>query len=710
MNAHVRHSRWVAAVALLLAGWSSPAAGGGYVTFGTGGWYQSADEAKYQEFSEAPRGLFLESFLYQDKFWKGHTTLWGSNGIRSDQQFGGVYRAPRWSAQVEYTQIPHNTSFVSRTGYTLAQQSVQILPDSLQRANQENPGAYNTTMTDFLNTAAGYNLGIRTDDLSARLRGRPRPGLKFELTGSRKNRSGGKAYGGSFGFSNAIETIEPIRQSMADAMARVSYTRRQVTVEGHAGYSAFENDNSTLRWDNPRRYTDAVGNPASGLLDLYPDNQQVRVGGSVGIHFPRRTAFTGSFQWAQTTQDDDWLPYTVNSAVLQPDTFPLPGTNTDGKANILSADARLTTHPHSMVGGTLRYHRQEYKNETPTWTFAGQVPYDGAWSPGLRESHPFGNTQTVYGADVDVNPARQIGLYGTYEHIVREHTFREIPEDAEDAVEGKIVVRPKPALQASARVRHGSRESDEFEIDDYKTASGAFEEQPTLRRFDVADRKQDLVDLSLSWSGLSRLTLTATAGYLENDYETSELGLRDDVRRTATIDGMWSATDRLDLSGSFGWGYIYSNQYSRRSPAGTVQTADSLGWEARLYDELVSASADLTYRVIPDRVTLTGLFYYERAPGTFRLTGTGPYPNPATDLPGTVYKRQGVGVQAMYDLRTDTQVGARWGWEQFDATDFASEDIPLLFPTTGTSNAVFLGDSILDYRANALALVVKRTF
>src|SRR5574341_995317 len=121
MNAFIRNSGLVAAAAVLLVGWSTSAAADGYVEFGTGGWYQSADEAKYQEFSEEPRGFFVDRFLYRDKLLGGRTTLWGSNAIRADQQLGGTYRAPRWSAQVEYVQVPHNISFVSRTGYTLVQ-------------------------------------------------------------------------------------------------------------------------------------------------------------------------------------------------------------------------------------------------------------------------------------------------------------------------------------------------------------------------------------------------------------------------------------------------------------------------------------------------------------------------------------------------------------------------------------------------------------
>jgi hypothetical protein len=52
----------------------------------------------------------------------------------------------------------------------------------------------------------------------------------------------------------------------------------------------------------------------------------------------------------------------------------------------------------------------------------------------------------------------------------------------------------------------------------------------------------------------------------------------------------------------------------------------------------------------------------------------------------------------------------RYGWEQFDVIDFAATGIPLLSPVTGASNAIYLGDNLQDYRANMLALVVKKTF
>jgi MtrB/PioB family decaheme-associated outer membrane protein len=709
MRTLYRFSRSLAAAGTLLFLWCAPAFAEGEVTFGSMWWDQTAPEAKYREFSDPPRGAYIESFLYRDEIGKGRATLWGAHAMRDDQAIGFSYKAPRWRADVDYTQTPHNFSFVTRTGYTLLDPAHQVLPDSLQRANQENTAAYIATMTDFLNTASRINLGFRTDNLAARFKARPAQGFAFELRGVRKNRSGNKPYGGSFGFSNVIETIEPVHQSMADGSGALSYSKNRVSVEGTVGYSAFENDFDALEWDNPRRYTDSAGNPTKGVLDLYPDNQQIRVGGSVGIKFPHRSAFTGSIQWAQTTQDDKWLPFTSNTAVVQSSLDSLPGTNTDAKANTLLLDARVTTHPTSKVSGTLRYRQNKYDNKTPAWEFAGQVPYDGSWTAGIVEAHPLGNEQRVLGADLDVSPISKVSLYGTAEIITRERTFREVLKDEEKAIQGKAVIRPTRGIQLTARVRHGSRELDEFEIEDYENSVGTLVEQAGLRRFDIADRKQDQVDASISWTRTEKLALTGTVGYLENDYENTPLGLQDDIRRSASLDAVVNASDRLDVTASIGWARAYTSQASRRSPGATVVQIDSLSWQARLYDESISAIAGLDFEAAKD-LTLSTAFHYERSPSTYRLTGTGLFPNPAADLPGTVYLRQGVDVEAMYSVRKNLQLGARWAWEEFEASDFATQDIPLLFPLTGSSTAVFLGDNVLNYRANAVALMVKRTF
>lgn len=708
MRRSIRITTILAAGTLLVA-WSATARADGYVTGGTQWWHQSLEEAKYQEFREVPQGLFIESFLYRNPLLGGHVRAWGANLLRSDEYIAGDYHKPRWTAEVSYRETPHNLSFVSSTGYAFVEPGIQTLPDALQAAIQTGPDPSDVTiLTDYLNNARPLDLGIRTDALGARLKARPSQGFKFEISGSRRNRSGYKAYGGSFGFSNVVETAEPIRQSMAQGEARLTYTKKKLTMEGLFGLSAFDNHEGTLTFDNPNRLVDSVSAPSRGRIDLYPDNRQWRAGVNLALMLPHRSSLDGAFEYAQTRQTDTWLPYTINSALFaRTDSFPLPGTNTDGKANLTTVNVRFTTHPFAHVGGTLRIRDHHYDNKTPVWVLAGQAPYDGSWAGGEVETRPFSNRQTVSGADLDWSPIRQASLYGTVEFTHREHTFREIAADNEKAAEGKLVLRPKTWLTAIGRYRYGDRDADALDIEEYMSETGALEEQPGLRRFDVASRIQNLGEASLSWTGISPLATTLNFRYLRNEYHETVMGLQDDMQKSAALDVVYTPSDRIDLEGTVGYAWIYTNQASRTSNVSVPVQADTLNWRARLYDEIVSATGNVGFHATK-KVDLNLSYYYERSPGTYRLTSTKLTPS-AQDLPGTWYRRQGVGTELRYKLTTVADAALRWAWEEYDANDFASQDIPLLL-VAGTSRALFLGDNTLDYVANAVSLVVTRRF
>jgi len=694
----------VLAAGALLSVWSAPALADGYVVGGTEGWYQSVPEAKYQEFRQVPRGLFLESFLYRDRFWKGNLTMWGNNLIRDDENIGGVYRRPRWHFDLNYLETPHNISFIAQTGYAFPGQGTQLLPDSLQAQNQANPAGFTTRMSDYLKHADMIPLGIQTNVISSRIGARAGQGFSFEVKGSRRNRAGGKPYGGSFGFSNTVEVVEPIRQTMSEGEGLASYRKNKMTVEADLDYSAFQNDISTLIWDNPRALVDVNGTPSHGALDLYPDNQSWHAGGQIAFVLPRHSVLTAAASYGQATQNDKWLPMTTNTASAVADSVtanPLPGTSTNAKANLINLDGKLTTRPVEHIAGTLRFHDHKYDNKTKVWTLPGQVPYDGSWNGTDVTADPVGNEQRIYGADLDWNPMTRVGFTGTAEHIDRKHTFREIPEDHEDAFQGKVRVRPHNSWQLDGMYRHGERWSHDFDVDAYDGA-----EQPDLRRFDVAPRTQNQADGTLSWSGVERLTLAGTVEYLRNEYH-ADLGLQDELRKSGTVSATLEVTSRIDLSGAFGLARIYTSQKSRQSSSGTLSTNPLDNWQARLYDDIYSFDGSATWHAVPDRLMFISSYFYDRSPGIFRLTNA---TGTAQDLPTTDYKRQGVGIEADYTMQENTEFGARWSWEQYDVTDFASEDIPLIFPTTGATTAIFLGDSALDYRANAVAVFVKRSW
>ena len=709
--------------ALLLLAATEAFAAEGEVTFGTQWWNQTKPEAKFQEFRDIPNGPFMDSFVLLDDFWKGHYAIVGVDALQNDQSTTALYRRPRWTASFQYTQMPHTFSRVARTPYTEVTRGVLTLPDSLQRANQENSGAYTSTMTDLLRNAPRVPLGFRTDLSRARLKGRLGNGVQLDVRGVRRQREGTKAYGGSFGFSNAVEITEPIHQNILQGEARASYVRKRVALEASAGVDAFENKVDALVFDNPRRYTDSpTAGSSRGRTDLYPDNRTLRGSLQAGIQLPRRTSFNAFIGISEITQKDRWLRLTINSAILQPDSFPLPGTNTNGKAIVFTQDYRLTGTPVSHVAGTLRFRRHQYDNNTPVHVIPGQVAYDQAWQPGAVSTHPIGFTNTVVGADVDLTPEKRVSLSGTAEHIRRERTFREVALDNEWVLRARARVRPRAGLELEGGYGHGDRKLDHFEEEDYQNASGTFVEQPALRRFDVGDRQQESAHGSIGLSFKDRVQISGSYEYVRNKYhdrglpsldapfdpDTNEtqLGLRDQVRRNISADGAVQLSERVALNGGYGWVQLYSNQLSRESGA-TMARTDSTTWQARIKEWFVYANASLTWQAIPDRLSLIGTFEHDHSPGAFRLTN---FRGTAIDLPGVLYRRQGLGAEVWYKVDDGTSFGFRWAWEEFKARDYAAQDVPLLFPVTGASTALFLGDSVQDYHAHILGVLLQRTF
>ena len=77
----------IAALGLLVP--PSHAFDGGF-TAGSQWWYQSARDAKFEEFRDVPRGEFLESFALHDSLGRNDLALWGAKAKEGGVLGGGL--------------------------------------------------------------------------------------------------------------------------------------------------------------------------------------------------------------------------------------------------------------------------------------------------------------------------------------------------------------------------------------------------------------------------------------------------------------------------------------------------------------------------------------------------------------------------------------------------------------------------------------------
>jgi MtrB/PioB family decaheme-associated outer membrane protein len=693
-------------------------------TVGSQWWDQTSPDAKYQEFSQVPRGGFLESFVWREWSGRNSVALWGANALRADQATKFTWaNGARWRLDLGYLQIPHTFSRTARWGWAESAPGVFTLPDTLQSRNQVIPGTYTQRMKDFLANAAPVDLGVQTNISSARLRARPARGWQFEARGTSRERSGFKPYALDFGFNTALENPEPIDQRMLDADFIASYQRSKLSAQGSVGLSRFDNHISTLVVDNPKRITDVSGGdgPVVGALDLYPDNQVIRGSLALAYLLPKRTAISATLGLAEGKQDDPFLPFTSNSALPQSSLDSLPARSLDGKTRQLNGDVRLTTRPARGLDGTLRFHYTDYDNQTEERNFIGQSPYDVSWQAFLEQHNPIlGNTQWQSGADLDyaINSQVRLGLIAEYRN--RERTEREVEKDNETVLGGRARLRPLEGLSVDGRYTRGDRKLDEFIDAEYeglkqRTAAGStpglFDslgqlEQPGLRRFDVADRVQDNATVGFSYMLGEHVELSGNYSYLRNEYKGDTLlGLQDDKAQTLATSATLHVGDRLDVTAGYGLGKTETRQASRSSGALMSFVPDS-NWTARLTDDERFMFAGIDW--VPTAKLSFGLDYQlSRNDDDFDLDNG---LHNAADLPATQYRRHELVLDARWHWLESTTLIGRYGWEEYDVDDWAVNDVPLIFPLTGTANAVFLGDSSRGYRAHRVALLVKHNF
>jgi MtrB/PioB family decaheme-associated outer membrane protein len=696
----------------------------GHATFGSQWWTQNQNEAKWEEFREVPLGGFLESFSIRNVEDRRSLVVFGVQALQRDQSTGVTWRdGARLRLDLGYVQTPHVFGRAARSPFTSVRPGRLALPDSLQRLNQDNPAAFVATMSDLLSNASRVEDEFRTDISKVRLRGRADRHWSLELRGQRRSRSGTKPFGAAFGFNSAIEVPMPITQRIVDADALLEYKRNRLTVQGGFGVSDFHNDVDRLIVDNPKRITDRTSPTAYtggdgstlGQWDLAPDNRSLRGTLSAAVQLPRNSAFSASLALAQSKQNDTWLPHTVNTAIAD-SLVRLPGTSTDAEALVLSQDYRVNTRQWSRVSGAVRVHHDKYDNKTPEHRFNGAVRMDQTFENVILTSHPFSNSQVTAGVDVDVDVLDPLTVGALYEFRRREHELREVEQDDENVVGGRLRLRPVSQLSMRAEFRHGKREGDGFVSNDYRSG-GVLIEQPGLRRYDVADREQDRLTSSMDWAVAPNVSLGAGYRWTHNDYGKGTtnratvdtlgfLGLRDEERHSVSAGATVTWKERVAWMVGGGFERVTTLQKSRESGA-TVVLADTTSWTADLKDDNVYVYASTEWWAKPDKLSLGLSYTFSHALGAFTL---GNFIGTARDLSDTEYDFQDLQIEARWRLRANMDLAGRYGFERFDVSDFASDNVPLLNVATGTANAIFLGDSLLDYRAHRVAIVATQRF
>ncbi|MCB1034784.1 MAG: MtrB/PioB family outer membrane beta-barrel protein [Acidobacteria bacterium] len=529
---------------------------------------QDTDSSRSQEYRDLSDGFRLTQLnlrgLSSDL--KRELRFQVLNGGKDDAFYGLTYDVGgAWRLELSYDNIPHRFGNNGLTLWTLKTPGSWEIQDPVQQALQGaiadqaaiNRGGINFAFLNgliqpFLSVANEVDVALQRRRTKARLELGSAAAGDWALEYRHEARNGLRAYGTSFGFNNVTELPEPISYDTTDAILSGTWKWDSGIATVGYRYSKFENEISTLVWDNPWRATDAsdgaaylapsgssIGGSSRGFVDLAPDSDASAFFANGRFDLTENSWLQAAVTYGKQKQDDPLLPFTLNTAINTSVGAPFdasdPANQVIGSADRKSTTSRLALDYGLRLDGGwqvgARYSYLDYEDDSERLEFPGYVRYHAVWEDIGRITVPYNWTKETISANVD----KDLGDFGTVGLQIRRDTadreFRETEETTEDIIALSWDAHLGPTM-LRAKYETGSRDIKGEYLTEAQEAT--FEEpeginnQPGLRKFSQAARDIDRWKLSLNFPFADVWGLDVFLQGANYDYTESEFGLTSD--------------------------------------------------------------------------------------------------------------------------------------------------------------------------------------
>ncbi len=510
---------------------------------------------------------------------------------------------------------------------------------------------------------------------------------KFALAFHREDRGGtGIAYGGFVGRSAQLHKPIDYTTDIVDASVRYSAETWNLELAYYA--SMFDNKSNGLRWDNP--YTVGEGEAAFGQMALEPDNDfnQVTLAGSK--RFGTHTVISGNYSMGRGSQDQTFLPYTVNPA-LGVDSLPI--TNLDGDVKTTHFDVGVTSRPTALpklkLKGWVRY--DERDNSSRTGTFGTPVVGDSYVGNSVANpSYSFERTRYHGSAAYDLIDDLSLTLGGDFAQTDR----TDVAVRSEDETDGWLRANWRPMnglLDLRATVGVERRDPDKYETD---LPDG---QNPLMRQYNMAYRYREYIDFYGGWSH-SEVPVSVGIGarYADDSYSRSEIGLRSAKDARISGDVSYAFSERTSAYFSLGYEEIDAKQKNS-------ELYSDPDWRATRSDEFATVGLGMKSKAILTNLDLDIDYTYASSVGTTKvdsdLRAIDRFPDLESDM-------NSLRVDFTYHVNNRLDVLFGWWWEKFDTKDWSLKGVqPATIPSL-----LSLGADPYNYDVNVISLSARYAF
>jgi MtrB/PioB family decaheme-associated outer membrane protein len=504
-------------------------------------------------------------------------------------------------------------------------------------------------------------------------------GLSFQRDSKDGKKSAGLALGDSFAAARSAILAVPVDYLTNLGEATINYSRARWQMAVKYQFSKFENDNTSVQWENA---FSLPGSVSQGQAALEPDNkmQQVSLRGSYQLF--NATQLTGLLATGRMEQDVAFLPYTVNGA-LSP--AALPRSSLGGEVNTFDASVGIYSRVNQQVNFQAQYQQHEQDNNTPRATY-NYVIADTSISGNPRANIPYGFRQRKLQLEGDYRPQTQQKFTGGYDYQTVDRTYQEVETTTEHGVWGRYKTEAKDNLHLAVRLERSRRDGDSYQpVTEIVPA-----ENPLLRNYNLADRTRDKASITILHKPRNNVQLDFVTEYAKDDYSDSDLGLQQSEQTNFSVGLQYQMTATMQLTADYTLSDITSRQ------AGSFAATS---WSASNDESVDVAHLGLVYRPLRYKLTLGLDYTYADSTGQTTITTGDAFP----DLTS---KRHTLTLYGDYDLGERSVLHVYYRYEDYREENWAIDGVaPNSIPRVLT-----MGEVSPDYSIGLFAVTLRYRF
>jgi Putative outer membrane beta-barrel porin, MtrB/PioB len=431
--------------------------------------------------------------------------------------------------------------------------------------------------------------------------------------------------------------------------------------------SAFTNNIDALVWDNPLRYgPDAAGAPSQGRMASWPGNTLTYVHGTGAISTPGRGRLTGYVAFGQGRQDQDLLPFTINTALAQP---ALARETAQAESEMTITQFTFAMRPLPRLAINARYRYSDVDMQTPIFDRStGSVAYDTTLQPTASPSEYHSVTRVAFDADAAFELLPFTSLKVGYSKLDSEYTHRLWETTDENVFRVSLDTTGNQYFGVRAIYEDRERTGDGFDPHALEEVG----EISDMRHFDIADRNRQRFTLIANATPGQLIGFTASAGIGRDEYADSGHGLQHFDSDQYSIGFNIAPDNPYEFFASYGWERYQSLQRSRNASSAADLANPARDWTTDYNGKVNFLESTFDINGAIERTIIRVSADWNRSNDTYLygLVSGSPLAVPE-QLPPVKNELLRAEIDVTYELSRHLHFGAAYWYDDYKVEDFA---------------------------------------